>query len=266
MNLSVSNIAWKKHNTQNALSVLKKYNINSIDIAPTLLNENIENIKVQELLAFYNEKKIKLTGMQSLLFTCPAVSLFDGDSKKNIIVHHLKKVFKIANDLKIKNLVFGSPKNRFISNLNNFVYKNAVNIFFEIADIAKNFNCVICFEPNPKEYNCNFITNTFDAINFIKTVNHKNFKLNLDISTVILNNECLEKVFEVGTDIIEHIHISSPYLKDILLLDNKKIAKTIKQNGYKNNVALECNFQNIEDENLVELKKNVEVFSKEYSI
>lgn len=265
MNLSVSNIAWKRQYTQNALHILKKYNINSIDVAPTLLNENLENINTQEQLAFFDEKKIKLTGMQSLLFACPGVSLFDGVLEKNTIIHHLKKVFKIANNLKIKNLVFGSPKNRFISDLNDFSLDNAVNIFSEISDIAKDYNCTICFEPNPKEYNCNFITNTLDAINFIKTVNHKNFKLNLDISTVILNNETLEDILKDGIDLIEHIHVSSPYLKDILLLDNKKIAKTLKRSGYKNYIALECNFQNIEDVNLTILEKNVKIFSESYA-
>lgn len=264
MKLTVSNIAWKQQDTEKALTILNKYQITGIDIAPTLINRDVEKIDTTNLVQYYKSFNLKLVGMQSLLFSCPPVSLFDGETEKNLILEHLIKVYKLAKKLNIKKLVFGSPKNRFIKNKNTFNLETAVLTFKEICDAATPYNCTICLEPNPVEYGCNFISNTFEAIDFIKKVNCINFKLNLDISTTLLNNESLEKIFFEGNDLIEHIHISSPYLKGISLLENKNICSIIKNFNYNKWLALECNFQN--NNNLVEFENNIEIFSNEYTM
>lgn len=263
MKLCVSNIAWNSQFTEQAYSILKKYDIKGVDIAPTLINKNIDRIIPTDLLNSAKKYNLKLVGMQSLLYSCPNISLFDGEQEKEIILKHLLKVFKLAKKLKIKKLVFGSPKNRFIKNTKTFKLDNAVKIFRNISNLAKTYNCIICFEANPINYNCNFITNTLESIDFVKLVNHKNFKLNLDISTVILNNEDLENILRRGIKLIEHMHISSPFLKNIYKINNKNISFLIKKYKYNKWIALECNFQDKND--LLEFKKNVAIFSEAYN-
>jgi sugar phosphate isomerase/epimerase len=254
MNLSVSNIGWNQSENKKAIDILKSYQISNVDVSPSLINDEIEND--------YNKADIKMVGMQSLLYTCPPVSLFDGEIEKQIILNHLKEIFKLANRLKIKPLVFGSPKNRFIKDFNNFKIEKAIEIFKEIGDMAKTFDCIVCLEANAKEYGCNFITNTTEAINFINNVKHENLKLVLDISTTIFNSESLEHIFENGASLIEHIHISSPYLKSIDTLKNKEISSVIKKYNYNKYVTLECNLLN--NETLDTLINNVEIFSEAY--
>ena len=254
MNLSVSNIGWKQSENKKAIDILKKYEISNVDISPSLINDEMENE--------YNKAGIKMIGMQSLLYTCPSVSLFDGEVEREVILNHLKEVFKLAGRLKIKPLVFGSPKNRFIKDFNTFKIETAIDFFRKVSDVASIFNCVVCFEANAKEYGCNFIINTLDAIDFIKKVNHNNLKLVLDISTTVLNNENLEYIFEKELDLIEHIHISSPFLRSISSLKNKDISSLLKKFKYKKYVTLECNFQNNDD--LIMLEDDIAIFIKEY--
>jgi sugar phosphate isomerase/epimerase len=263
MNLSVSNIGWRPEDTESVIPILRKYGISNIDVTPTLFDKDIEKIDTDHIVKYYNKAGIRMVGMQSLLFSCPPVSLFDGEKEKEIILNHLRKIFKLASDLKIKNLVFGSPKNRFIRNVNHFTMEDAIRIFKEIGDTAQLYDCIVCLEANAREYGCNFITNTFDAIDFIRKVDHKNLKMILDISTTLLNDESLESIFMESQDLIEHIHISSPFLKSISSLRNEDISSTFKKFNYNKFIALECSFQNCSD--LTELEDNIALFKNVYN-
>lgn len=260
-NLSVSNIGWKTECNAQIYDYLRDLNICGLDIAPTLIGE-INSIDVKKVIKEVTEAKLKIIGMQSLLFSCPPVSIFDGNKEKTIIFKKLDKCFSLANKLGVSILVFGSPKNRFIKNTANFNYNNAVAIFKEMSDIAKKYNCIVCFEPNPRQYGCNFMVNTYDALDFVKKVNHANFKINLDISTTIINNESVAAIFDKGFDLIEHIHISAPGLKTIATINNREIAATIKKFHYNKWIALECNYQ--EEQTLDKIKADIELFKEVY--
>lgn len=267
MNISVSNIAWKKEEEERALKILKQKGINKIEIAHTLIFDSIDNLttqKIKEEKEKYQKSGFNMVAMQSLLYGLPPYSIFDGENERNYIIHHLKKVFFIAQELGIKNLVFGSPKNRYIKDKSQDNIKIAVNFFQKLSDIANNFGVNICLEANPKEYGCNFITNTFEAVNFIKIVNRKNFKLNLDTGTIILNNNNLKEVLEYSKKYIGHMHISSPYLREISRIDNKKISKLLKEYNYKGYVSLEMK-PNLTENNLKNLEENSDILKKYYN-
>ena len=169
----------------------------------------------------------------------------------------------IANKLEVKNLVFGSPKNRLIRE-NTIVSENyKIQVFKEISNLAKDNDCIICFEPNPSEYGCNFITRTQDAIDFIKKINSSSFKLNLDISTIIMNNEDLEDILKKNLSFIQHLHISSPYIRGILDLDNQNISKLLRKYKYEKIITMECLFLE-DDEDLSTFSKNIDCFLKNY--
>jgi len=255
MKISVSNIAWKKEESFKALEILKKNEISNIDVAPTLLFDSIDNLSVEEIKKVkekYQREGFTMVAMQSLLYGLQPCSIFGGEDECDEIIFYLKKVFYIAKELGIKNLVFGSPKNRYIEDKDKDNEKTAIDFFRKISDIADTFGVNICLEANPKEYDCNFITDTFEAVDFIKKVDKKNFKLNLDTSTIILNNNNLKEVIQYAKEYIEHVHISFPYLKGISGINHKLISKLLKEINYKGYVSLEMkpaedNLKNLED-------------------
>jgi len=260
MNISVSNIAWKKEEDKRAFKILEENGIYHLDIAPTRLFDSIDDLtkeKIQEVKEKYQRAKFNIVAMQSLLYGANQYSIFDGENERNYMINYLKKVLFIAQELGIKTLVFGSPKNRYITNKNQDNKKIALKFFRKLSDIANKFGVNICLEANPKEYGCNFITDTFEAVDFIKIVNRKNFKLNLDISTILLNKNNLKEVIEYSKKYIKHVHISSPYLKGISKIDNKKISKLLKEINYKGYVSLEMKPTG---NNLKNLENNVGLF------
>jgi uncharacterized protein YaaR (DUF327 family) len=75
----------------------------------------------------------------------------------------------------------------------------------------------------------------------VKKINSKFFKLNLDLGTVIENNESFKNVIEDHIKAIGHVQISVPYLKDIMPYKNTvmKFIKELKRNNYQKYISIE---------------------------
>ena len=86
----------------------------------------------------------------------------------------------------------------------------------KLNDEAIKYNVVIGIEPNSKDYGTNFLTNTKDTFEFVKKINLKNIKINLDLSTIILENENISQSIDLVNSLNYnfHCHISIPYLKN----------------------------------------------------
>jgi sugar phosphate isomerase/epimerase len=266
MDLSISNIAWRKEENAHALQLLRKYEIKNVEVAPTLLFDSVENIDTKEIdckRQEYQKAGFTMVAMQSLLYGTPPYSIFDGDHEKESIFKHLKRICFIAEKLGVNNLIFGSPKNRYIKNIQSDNIKIAKSFFENLCDMASELNLNICLEANPKEYGCNFIINTFEAVDFIKLVNRNNFWLNLDASTTILNGEPLEKVFEYSKPYIQHVHISSPYLRNIADMDHAQIAKLLKIQDYRGFISLEMK-ADLTENNITNLEENIKILKTYY--
>ena len=64
--------------------------------------------------------------------------------------------------------------------------------------------------------------------------------VNVDLGTVIYNNESFDEI-EKNVELVNHIHISEPYLKKI---EKKDINKKIKRLNYDKYVSIEMGLQN----------------------
>ena len=127
-------------------------------------------------------------------------------------MEYTKKAIDFAAALECHNLVFGCPKNRSINCSGD--YNIAVDFFSAIGEYAHNRNTVIALEANPVIYNTNFITSTAEAFSMVKEVQSEGFLVNLDIGTMIYNEEPLDIIAD-NIDLINHIHISEPGLAGI---------------------------------------------------
>ena len=267
MKLSLSNIAWNPSDDHEVLSILSNNNISYIDIAPSLFQDIEENYILSEFLDlkdFWNSQSIEFNSMQSLLFGLGDFSIFDKTNHK-ILIARLKKTFEIAEVLNIKNLIFGSPKNRnFIHNEKEQNLKIAKEFFCNVSNVLNNFNCVLSIEPNPKIYGSDFIVNTIECIDFIKDMNRKNLKVHIDIGSSKINNENLENIFKKNADLINSIHISEPNLqiihdKEYHLICSKLIKKYLPDTV----LSIEIAEKNII--NLQELEKNIALIKEIYN-
>ena len=197
MKLSISNIAWSKDNDEEIYSFISQQNYTAIEIAPTrIIQENpYENISSGKIFSQNLKQKYNLDtcSMQSILFG-KTECLFGINEERKELLNYIKKAIDFASNINCKNLVFGSPKNRIIANEKQ--YPIAVNFFNELGNYAAQNNTALSIEANPNIYGTNFINTTKQAFQLVQDVKSKGFMVNVDLGTIIQNNENIDQIID----------------------------------------------------------------------
>ena len=219
MNIGISNIAWDVIDDNAVLDILNEFNISTIDIAPTKYFLEPLKAKESEILKvrnFWNNRNISIHGMQSLLFGTSGFNIFNGKDSRNNLLSYLDVICKIAASLGVKKLVFGSPKNRNADGIEKSkIFEIAQEFFLRLGDIAYRHSVDICLEPNPKEYSCNFMTNSMETLEIVNLVNHPQILMQIDTGSLFINKEDPSIIELLPSHQIGHIHISEPMLGPI---------------------------------------------------
>ena len=135
------------------------------------------------------------------------------------------------------NLVFGCPRNRSYENLADI--ENGLGFFNTVADYAKANNACFSMEANPTIYNTNFINHTKDAFDFVRKIGNDGFKVNVDFGTIVQNDEDINYVAK-HVSLINHVHISEPYLNKIQKREKHAVlAEILKGGKYDGYVSIE---------------------------
>lgn len=252
MKLAVSNIAWDPSENEEIITILREHQVQGIELAPTKRWPDPDLATDEETKQYKNywlSKQLTPVAMQSLLFNRSHLSLF-GEAKSDTIAY-LTSIIRLAGKLSTKALVFGSPKNRLIGDHPyNLRYAEAVDIFRILGDQAVQNGVYFCIEPNPREYGCDFVTTTFEGLQFIKDVNHPGIRLHLDTGTMLVNREEPGKVLEECIPYVAHFHISDPFL---LIPGSQEyrhdlIGEALSEFAYSGWVSLEMKNGNLSDD------------------
>ena len=243
MKLCFSNIAWSKKENKEIIDLFNQEKIRYLEYAPDLIIKNFkkkENIfKVKK---FWQKKKIKLYSMQSVLYRVKNAFVFGDNNQQNIFYNGVKEKVLLAKKLGTKVIVFGSPKSKKTFGKS----KKILNYLFEsnmrkIAKICEKAKITFCLEANPKVYGTKYLTHTNQALSLVKKIDNKYFKLNLDLGTIISNNENYKKLIKNNIFHIGHAQISLPKLKNPLI--NKKLIERfileLNKNRYKKIISVE---------------------------
>ena len=216
MRIAISNIAWDVSEDEQVASLLHKYGIDAIDIAPgkyfakPTLASSSEITQVRE---WWASRGIAITGMQALLFGTSGLNLFASKETQAAMLDHLDAVCRIGSGLGATKLVFGSPKNRDRSALSDEeVLSVAITFFRSLGNIASHYGVEVCLEPNPPCYGANFMINGVETANIVIGVSHPSIRLQLDTGALTINNEDLRQVIKEYATIIGHVHASEPNL------------------------------------------------------
>lgn len=234
--LSISNIAWAQEQDEQLYSLLKEFQIDALEIAPTRLfaDQPYDNLIRASKYAEYlkDTYNLSIVSLQSMWYG-KEENLFQSKQDRDTLTEYTFRVIDFADAIKSPNIVFGNPKQRngFLPEYESLI----VDFFITIANYAKEKNIVIAIEPNPTIYGTNFLNTTLETIEFIVKVNHKNLKLNLDLGTMIENNEKISNLRN-KVELINHIHISEPYLKPI---KKRKLHSQLKELNYTGYASIE---------------------------
>lgn len=215
MKLSISNIGWSAKNDLEIYNLMRSMEFKGLEIAPTRIFPDRPYEKLNEAVtwskALVRQYGFSVSSMQSIWYGRQE-NVFASASQRRTLVEYTKKAIDFAVMIGCKNLVFGCPRNR--SFVGKYDPEIAVNFFKKIGDYAAGKGTTIGMEANPTIYNTNFINDTKSAFELIELVGSEGFKLNLDIGTVIYNEENIAEL-SGKVNLISHVHISEPGLKPI---------------------------------------------------
>lgn len=240
MKLSISNIAWAEDNDALVYGLMKRYGFRGLEIAPTRIfperpyDQNAEaKVWIKQLKSEYG---FFVPSMQSIWYGRQE-KIFGTSEERRILLNYTKKAIDFAAAIDCTNLVFGCPRNRNLPD--GADVSTAIAFFKEIGDYAYSKGTAIGMEANPPIYNTNFINSTEAAFDLIEKVDSKGFLLNLDMGTMIQNEEEVsELIGKVG--LINHVHISEPGLKPI---EERRIHRDFKalleKEGYERFISIE---------------------------
>lgn len=248
MSLAISNIAWNKKKDDEIYLLMKKYGFTGIEIAPTKILPTEPYSHADKAAKFaqnlYKEWGFTICSMQSIWYG-RAEKLFGSKEERSFLLDYTKDAIDFASAIDCKNLVFGCPKNRTIPDNMDSVTSNeiAIEFFKELGNYALSKNTCIAIEANPTIYGTNFVNTTATAIELIKQVQSDGFKLNLDIGSMIENTEP-SQILRENEGLINHVHISEPFLKKIQKRNlHKELMSFFRTANYKGFISVEMGLQ-----------------------
>ncbi len=241
MYLSISNIAWGAENDNRMYSLMQKYGFTGLEIAPTRIFPENPYYRLKEAEVWSkkldSDYGLVVPSIQSIWFG-RTEKLFGSEDERAALAEYTKKAIDFAAAIGCENLVFGCPKNRYIPDDANI--EIAVAFFKTVGDYAAERGTVIGMEANPTIYGTNFINDTVSALELINQVNSPGFRLNLDVGTMVQNNESVNEL--IGqVKFINHVHISEPGLKSIeeRTIIHTELKRLLKDEGYNGFISIE---------------------------
>lgn len=216
MRLAISNIAWDIAEDEAIAALLHRYQVDAIDIAPGKYFPQPAKATVSEIgrvKDWWAKRGIEITGMQALLFGTSGLNVFGSSEAQDALLHHLDAVCRIGAGLNAPRVVFGSPKNRDRSGLNDIeTMVMAISFFRRLGDIANAHGVTICLEPNPTCYGANFMTTSLETAQVVTLIAHTAIRMQFDTGALTINDEDPATVLQESAGLIGHIHASEPNL------------------------------------------------------
>ncbi len=245
MKLAISNIAWQPSENDAILEILKKLGVTGLEVAPSLLFNSplaASPDDIQRVRGYWNENGVQIVAMQALLFGKPELQIFTDEATRRATLDYLSGVIMLAGKLGGGPLVFGSPKNRRVGTLSlEEVWQIAVPFFRTLGEVAQKHQQVFCIEANAPQYDCDFVTNTEEALALLRAIDHPGVAFNLDAGVMTLNGENYADSIEKALPYLRHFHISEPFLSKISQqhTDHNKIARTLRKWSYEHWISIE---------------------------
>lgn len=250
MKLSVSNIAWTKEQDRIVYDRMRALGFTGLEIAPTRIFPEAPYEHLTEAAkwadALQKEEGFEVPSMQSIWYGRNE-QLFGNPAEREALLDYTKKGISFAVAIGCGNLVFGCPRNRNIPEeklvCRAQLEEEAVSFFRAIGDEAHRQGTVIGMEANPAMYHTNFINDTQSALALIAAVDSKGFRLNLDLGTMLQNEEPLS-LLEGNMHLVNHVHISEPGLAPVEKRSlHRDLARVLSAEGYQGFVSIEMGRQ-----------------------
>lgn len=216
MRISISNIAWDPSVDADIATTLAAAQVDAIDVAPGKYFKDplaASDAEIRQVASWWGAHGIEIVGMQALLFGTAGLNLFGPTESRDAMLRHLDAVCRVGAGLGASWLVFGSPKNRDRTGIDDGpALEIACSFFQRLGDIAGSHGVHICLEPNPTRYGCNFMTTAEETAGVVGRVGHACIRMQLDTGALTISGENPVDVLSRHSTLIGHVHASEPDL------------------------------------------------------
>lgn len=245
MKLAISNIGWTPDLDGDVASQLRELGVTAVEVAPTRRWPDPSATSEAEAAAYREYWRgfgLDIVSLQALLFGRDDLLIFESPSSRAATAVYLEDIIRLSARLGASRLVFGSPRNRRRMNVDlKEAERIAVGFFRRLGEVAFAHAVVLCIEPNPTEYGCDFLTTAKDGIALVQRVGSPGVGLHLDSAAMTLAGDSpLEIIPKAGMS-LRHFHISEPFLKPIGSggVDHKAFAEALAESGYSGWLSIE---------------------------
>jgi sugar phosphate isomerase/epimerase len=216
MRISISNIAWDAAEDAAVARVLSAHGVEAIDVAPGKYFPDPESATARDIDAVrqaWQSRGVAVVGMQALLFGSTGLNVFGPPPVQEAMLRRLSAVCRIGAGLGAGHLVFGSPKNRDRTGLDDGqALRVAVDFFRRLGDEAARHGVQVCLEPNPPRYGANFMTTSAETAAVVEAVAHPAIRMQLDTGAMAINGEDAASTVAAFAHLVGHVHASEPDL------------------------------------------------------
>lgn len=239
LKLSISNIGWSQDQDSEIYELMHQYGFCGLEIAPTRIFPKDPYDDLDEAgkwsKTILETEGLTVSSIQSIWYG-KTERIFGTKEERQLLLEYTKAAIRFAETVGATNLVFGCPRNRQMPS--DATEEIAISFFRELGEYAYSHGTCIGMEANPPIYNTNYINTTEEAFELIDKVDSKGFKLNLDLGTMIYNQEDAALI-DKRIDLINHIHISEPNLVPIQKREIHSDVKRVIDGQYKGYVSIE---------------------------
>lgn len=246
MRLAVSNIAWLPEEDDEVHRLLVQRGVDAIEIAPTRLwpdPADVPAAEAQTVAAGFRDQGLDPYSFQSLLFARPDLVLFGDEGVRDALVDYLGRVTGLAAAMGVQRQVFGSPKSRAVPKdmSDEEAFDIAVRFFRLVGDTAAANGTMVCIEPNPPAYACNFVTTADEGAALVQAVGSQGFGLHLDAAGLVLAGQDPAEAAESFGPLVRHVHASAPQLGVLEReqVDHDRFASALEKVDYQGVVSVE---------------------------
>jgi D-psicose/D-tagatose/L-ribulose 3-epimerase len=247
MKVAVSNLAWHPEEDESIVSVLGRAGAEAVELAPGKVwpdPVSVPAAEARQARSWWEDRGLPVVALQALLFGRPDLQLFGPGAVRRELGDRLRRLCELAAHLGASVLVFGSPRNRARGETAaEEAFDIAVRFFADVGLAARSCGVVVCIEPNPPVYGCNFVTDVDEAIALVDAVGSPGFGLHFDTACVTLAGQDVGPAVVDAGSRIRHVHVSEPDLGPVGSptgkVDHEAVARSLRAVGYEGFASIE---------------------------
>ena len=213
MKIAICNELFEGWALEDVFKYVSELGYEGVEIAPFTISDDVrkmeskERSEIRELTSSYG---VEVVGTHWLLVTPKGLHVTHPDENvRRLTKRYLCELAKFTSDIGGRILVFGSPDQRNV--LNGVSYEEAWNyakeVFSDCSIFAEDYGVIFAIEPLAKRLT-NFINTAEEAIQLIREVSHPNFRLHLDVYSMLDEGRPLSDIIRKSKEYLVHVHIN----------------------------------------------------------